>query len=221
MAINTQILDGTGKGYQAKVDEFNTLWVRDLGIPPASDPNDPNGIGEIQKVYREYLTRGGDGVTIDARVNASLASPIEFFVKAEPGFDIYVTSISFVIVDANLTLSQFGSIGALNNGCNLFYQDTNGITFVGQNLKTNFDFIRLCQGNPSWGDPTGAFIANNVLNTSEAVLPVLDFRKVFGVPYGIRLGASSANKLSLQIRDNISAVDQFDLIAYGTRVKIV
>lgn len=220
MSVKTQIVDGTGRGYYAKVDNYNTLWVRDLGIPPASDPNDPNGIADIQKVYREYLTRDGDGVTIDARVNASLANPIEFFVKAEPGFDIYITSLSFVIADNTLTLSQFGAIGALTNGCNLFYEDTNGVTFIGQDLKTNFQFVRLTQGNPAWGDPTGAFVANGVVGSSEAVLPVLDFRKVFGLPYGLRLGASSANKLSLQIRDNVSAVDQFDIIAYGSRIRL-
>lgn len=220
MSVKTQIVDGTGRGYYAKVDNYNTLWVRDLGIPPASDPNDPNGIADIQKVYREYLTRDGDGVTIDARVNASLANPIEFFVKAEPGFDIYITSLSFVIADNTLTLSQFGAIGALTNGCNLFYEDTNGITFIGQDLKTNFQFVRLTQGNPAWGDPTGAFVANNVVGSSEAVLPVLDFRKVFGLPYGLRLGASSANKLSLEIRDNVSTVDQFDIIAYGSRIRL-
>lgn len=220
MSVKTQIVDGTGRGYYAKVDNYNTLWVRDLGIPPASDPNDPNGIADIQKVYREYLTRDGDGVTIDARVNASLANPIEFFVKAEPGFDIYITSLSFVIADNTLTLSQFGAIGALTNGCNLFYEDTNGVTFIGQDLKTNFQFVRLTQGNPAWGDPTGAFVANNVVGSSEAVLPVLDFRKVFGLPYGLRLGASSANKLSLEIRDNVSTVDQFDIIAYGSRIRL-
>lgn len=220
MSVKTQIVDGTGRGYYAKVDNYNTLWVRDLGIPPASDPNDPNGIADIQKVYREYLTRDGDGVTIDARVNASLANPIEFFVKAEPGFDIYITSLSFVIADNTLTLGQFGAIGALTNGCNLFYEDTNGITFIGQDLKTNFQFVRLTQGNPAWGDPTGAFVANNVVGSSEAVLPVLDFRKVFGLPYGLRLGASSANKLSLEIRDNVSTVDQFDIIAYGSRIRL-
>lgn len=221
MPNKTQILDGTGKGYYAKVDQYNTLWVRDLGIPPTTDPDNPSaGLGDIQKVYREYLTLNGNGTTIDMRVVGSLASPSLFYVSAESNFDIYITSLSFVIVDANLTLAQFGNIGALTNGLNLYYEDQNGTTFIGQNLKTNFEIIRLSQGNPAWGDPTGAFIANNVAGASEGVLPILDFRKVFGLPYGIRLGAGTSNKLVLEIRDNVSGVDQFDIIAYGTRVKL-
>ena len=221
MSTRNNIIDGTGKGYAAKVDQYNTLWVRDLGIPPTTDPDNPGGgLGDIQKVYREFLTLNGDGTTSDMRVAGSLGSPILFFINAESAFDIYITSLSFVVVDANLTLAQFGNIGALTNGFNLYYEDINGTTFVGQNLKTNFELIRLSQGNPAWGDPTGAFIANNVLGTSEAVLPVLDFRKVFGLPYGIKLGAGTTDKLVLEIRDNVSAVDQFDIIAYGTRVRL-
>lgn len=219
MSSRTNIIDATGKNYGAKVDRYNTLWVRDLGIPPTSEDGD-DGFGNIQKVYREYLTLNGNGTTIDARVAGSLASPILFYVAAEADFDIYITSLSFVIVDANLTLAQFGNIGALANGFNLYYEDTNGVTFIGQNIKTNFEFIRLSQGNPAWGDPTGAFIANNVAGSSEGVLPVLDFRTVFGLPFGIKLSAGSTDKLVLEIRDNVTGVDQFDIISYGSKIFI-
>lgn len=223
MSSRTNIVDGTGQGYVAKVDQFNTLWVRDLGIPPTTNPDDPNSPigGNIQTIYREFLSLNGDGVITDARQNGSLSSPVLFSVLAESGFDIYVTSISFVIADANLTLSQFGNIGPLTNGLNLYYQETTGQINIGTNIRTNFELIRLSQGNPSWGDPTGAFIANNVLSNSEAVLPVLDFRKVFGIPYGIKLRANSSDKIVLEIRDDIRGVDQFDAIAYGTRIKLV
>ena len=222
MSVKTQIVDGTGKGLFAKVDDYNCLWVRDLGIPPTTDPDNPGGFASsnIQTVYREFLTLNGAGVVSDARVAGSLASPILFSVLAETGFDIYVTSISFVVADANLTLAQFGNIGTLTNGLNLYYEDATGQINIGTNIKTNFELIRLSQGNPAWGDPTGAFIANNVVGGSEAILPVLDFRRVFGVPYGIKLRANSTDKIVLEIRDNVTAVDQFDAIAYGTRVRL-
>lgn len=87
MSLRNNIIDATGSNFGAKVDKYNTLWVRDLGIPPTSAPDDIGGsslaLGEIQTAYREYLTLNGNGVTFDARVNGTLANPISFWVAAE------------------------------------------------------------------------------------------------------------------------------------------
>lgn len=228
MAINTKILDGLGQGYEAKVDNFHALWVRDVGIPPTSDPNNPQlAFNEIQTVYREYLTLNGDGTTIDARVTGTLASPISFLVAAEPGFDIYITSLSIVVAGAGLTLARFGGQAALTNGLRFYYEGPNGQITIGNDIKTSFDIVRLCQGTPAFTDPSsGAFIAANVAGSSEALFQSLDFTKVFGLAYGVRLNTSSVNKIVLQVRDTITTTGptpttQFDVIAYGTRVKII
>lgn len=230
MSIRNNIIDATGSNYGAKVDKYNTLWVRDLGIPPTSDPDaigsSALALGEIQTAYREYLTLNGDGVTFDARVNGSLANPISFFVGAEQGFDIYITSIAIVVAGGSLTLARFGGGLALTNGLRFYYESTNGKIIIGTDIKSSFDIVRLCQGSPAFTDPSsGAFIASNVIGTSEALIQVLDFRKVFGLPYGIRLNTSSVNKLVMEVRDNIlttgpTATVQFNVIAYGTRIKI-
>jgi len=231
MSSRTNIVDGTGQGYVARVDQFNTLWVRDFGIPPTSDPNNPAGallFNDIQTVYREFLTRDGDGVTTDARVNGSLASPVNFYVSAEQDVDIYITSIAISVGASGQQLDDFGGIAnGLTNGLKFFYQGVNGDIIIGNNIKSGFDIVRLCQGNPAFTDPSaGPFIAANVLGSTEGLFQVLDLRKVFGLPYGVRLNTGSVNKLVMQVRDNItvalpSPTTFFDAIAYGTRVKLI
>jgi hypothetical protein len=230
MSSRTNIIDATGSNYGAKVDKYNTLWVRDLGIPPTSDPNTVGAsalaLGEIQTVYREFLTLNGDGTTIDARVLGTLASPISFWVAAEQGFDIYITSIAITVAAGGLSLARFGGGTALTNGLKFYYESTNGDIVIGNDIKSSFDVVRLCQGNPAFTDPaSGPFIAANVVGSSEALFQVLDFRRVFGLPYGVRLNTSSVNKLVMEVRDSIlttgpTATAQFDVVAYGTRIKI-
>lgn len=230
MSTRNNIIDATGSNYGAKVDKYNTLWVRDLGIPPTSDPDAVGSsalaLGEIQTVYREFLTLNGDGTTNDARVLGTLASPISFWIAAEQGFDIYITSIAITVAAGGLTLARFGGGTALTNGLRFYYQSANGNIVIGSDIKTSFDVVRLCQGNPAFTDPSaGAFIAANVIGASEGLFQVLDFRKVFGLPYGIRLNTSSVNKLVMEVRDSIlttgpTATAQFDVVAYGTRIKI-
>ncbi len=229
MSTRNNIIDATGSNYGAKVDKFNTLWVRDLGIPPTSDGGFTDGglsLGEIQTAYREYLTLGGDGVTFDARVTGTLAAPISFWVNAEQGFDIYVTSLAIVAAGGGLTLARFGGGTALTNGLKFYYQSTSGEIVIGNGIKSSFDVVRLCQGNPAFTDASsGAFIASNVVGSSEALLQVLDFRQTFGLPYGIRLNTGSVNRLVMEVRDPIlttgpTTTTQFDVIAYGTRIKI-
>lgn len=231
MSSRTNIVDGTGQGYVARVDQFNTLWVRDFGIPPTSDPNNPAGallFNDIQTVYREFLTRDGDGVTTDARVSGSLASPVNFYVSAEQNVDIYITSIAISVGASGQQLDDFGGTsGGLTNGLKFFYQGVNGDIIIGNNIKSCFDVVRLCQGNPAFTDPSaGPFIAANVLGATEGLFQVLDLRKVFGLPYGVRLNTGSVNKLVMQVRDIIVTTGPtpttfFDAIAYGTRVKLI
>lgn len=80
-------------------------------------------------------------------------------------------------------------------------------------LKSNWDFVRLCLGNPSFGD-AGAFRVNNVSGTSEGYIPVLDLTKLIP-PYGIKLDMGTNQKLVLEIRDDVQGVDSFNAICYG------
>ena len=211
MSIKTNIEDGLGTGNLARVSSEGYLYTQEAPFPPS---------GEDTKItiYRERLTLNNDGTTFDARVNGSV-TPQQFWIQAESDFDIYITSVSFLIADANATLTQFGNIGALANGCRVFYEDENGSINVGTGLISNFEFVRLCLGQPSFGTGTSAFQAGNIAGNSEGYIPTLDFRN-FGFRWGLRLSENTLNRLVLEVNDNVTGVDAFNAIAYGFRRKL-
>ena len=73
----------------------------------------------------------------------------------------------------------------------------------------------MCQGNPAFGNGTGAFRANNASGNSEGYIPVLDITDVFGLTWGIKLRKGTSDRIIMRIKDDTSAVDAFNCIAYG------
>lgn len=150
----------------------------------------------------------------DMQVVGTLAAPLEFWIPASVTNDRYITSLAFVIADAGATLVKFGFITALTNGCRIFYERKSGEINIHSALKSNFDFVQLCLGQPAFGDGNNAFRANNVISTSEGYIPVLDLM-VMNPPYGIRLARGTQQRLVLQVRDDTTGVDRFDVRATG------
>lgn len=214
MSVKTIIEDGSGSGVSAKVSPEGFLYTQEAPYPPSDQDS-------FLTIYREFLTLNGTGTTTDMRVNGSTTKQY-FFIEGEPDNDIYITTVSFIISGPNAVLNQFGAIAALTNGCRFFYEDQNGQINIGTNLTSNFEFIRLCQGNPAFGATTNAFIASNVVGTSEGAIPIFDFRN-FGFKWGLKLRANSLDKLAIEINDNLSPVaglTGFNAVAYGFRRKI-
>lgn len=225
MSRRTTIQDGEGTGKNAQVDPGGYLFVQ-----PAPFPPDDNR--DIQLIYRQFLTLNGDGTTSDMLVDGSVTSQI-FTIPGEPDNDIYITSLSFIIAGDGIVLGDdfAGSGVALTNGVRIFYEDQNGEVNIGTQLKTNFDFIRLCQGNPAFADPTaGPFIAPNIQGASgkgatpaNGILPVLDFQRIFGFQYGLKIARDTNNTLSLEVNDNLTTGlglnAAFNVIAYGFKRK--
>jgi len=221
MSRRTTIQDGEGTGKNAQVDPGGYLFVQ-----PAPFPPDDNR--DIQLIYRQFLTLNGDGTTIDMLVDGSVTPQI-FTIPGKPDNDIYITSLSFVIAGDGLVLGNdfAGSGTALTNGMRLYYEDSNGEVNIGTSLQTNFDFIRLCQGNPAFADPTlGPFIADNIAGSSgkgstpaDGIIPVLNFRDVFGFQYGLKIARNTNNRLVLEVNDNLTTGlglnAAFNIIAYG------
>jgi hypothetical protein len=218
-----KIVDGFGSGISAKIDDGGYLRVQSSSFPSNDDR-------DLQIIYREFLTLNGDGVTSDMRVNGAV-TPQLFYIQGEPNFDIYVTNLSILLADTNAdnSLNTFGDLTALTNGCRLYYEDENGEINIGTTLQTNFDLIRLCVGNPSFGARFAAggatfnpfFLPDAVGATADAIIPVLNFNTIFGFSYGLRLKNGTNNKLVFQIVDNLSVgLDAFNIIAYGFKRKI-
>lgn len=196
-------------GHLSEVDSAGAALVCDRRIPvlETSDSIIP---------FRQYLTDDGTATgTNDMQVSASAASPQDFFISAVSDGDIYITALSFVIADQNATLNSFGAVTALTNGCQLLWQTTDRTVTIHDALQSNWDFVRLCQGQPAFGDSAAAFRASNVSGNSEGYTPALDIRTVFGMPWGIKLRQGTVQKLIMRVRDDTTGVDQFDCIAYG------
>ena len=118
MSIKTNIEDGAGNGYLAKVSPEGFLFTQEAPYPPSSEETKIT-------VYREFLTLNNNGTTTDMRVNGS-TTPQIFYINAEPDFDIYITTVSFLIADAGASLNEFGGITALANGCRFYYDTSRG-----------------------------------------------------------------------------------------------
>lgn len=230
MSRNSNIIDGEGTGSYLKVNEGGYVLTQSSGLPPKDDR-------DIQIVYRNFLTLNGDGTTTSMLVDGS-TTPQLFYVEASPNNDIYITSLSIVIQGLNISLGDnfAGSGSALANGCRLYYEDKNGEVTIGNNLDTNFELVRLCQGNPSFGNNGNAFKIPNLapgggggkggggLKTSDGYIPVLDFPEVFGFNYGLRLQRGTTNRLIFEINDDIRITADggplpddagFNIIVYG------
>ncbi len=192
----------------AGVDIFGALRTRDTGLPPFGNT--------VQAIPFNEFFSDLDGVT-DMRVDGSVI-PEFFEIRPDTDRDRYIKTIQFTIVDQNATLTQFGNIGNLTNGT-LFEWDRLGETVELATMISNYDHVRLAGGQPAFGDGTASFRASNVLGTSEAYIPLLDFQLIFGLPWGIRLAAGSDEVLRITVRDDVTGVDGYDCLARGFEIE--
>lgn len=213
MSQKIHIKDGTGTSSTACVDVSNSVYT-------ITTPAPPFGQEVYTRLFRQHLTADGTASgSNDMTVDGSSTNQT-FFISADDEDDLWISRIDFLIADAGADNNQFGNITALSNGCKLSYEDDLGEVIISDELTTNFSFVRLCGGNPAFGDTTNTFRASNIVGASEGYLPSLDFKQQFGMPWGIRLKAGTNQRLSITIRDNVSAIDAFNAIAYGfTRAK--
>jgi len=206
--IKAKIIGSGPERTEVDVEKSGAMSVVERPFPPF-------GVMQNVRPFREFLTDDGTpGGSSDMLVDGS-ATPIDFFVEAPQEADLYVTRLSFIVVDQNASLNTFGNISALTNGCRLFYTDELGEVVIAEALQTNFDIVRLGSGLPSFGDGTTAFIANNVDFISEGIIPILDFKDTFGFRWGLELRNGSRQRLVLTIRDDITGIDAMDVIVYG------
>lgn len=203
--LDTHIIDGTGSMYRAQVTSSKALLTNAMSYPPVLEENKV-------EIYREYMhtVAGATSMLVDGS-----ATNVPFYVQAIECADRYISMLSFEITDAGSTLAEFGNLAALTNGCTLTYQKVGKTITIHNAIKTNWDLVRLCLGYPPFSDQTtGAFIAANVVGSSEGVIPILDFTKLLP-PFGIKLDHDSIQQLVFTIRDDISTMDSMNAICYG------
>ncbi len=170
--------------------------------------------------FRQYFTDNGLSTgSNDMQVVASLASPQDFSISAISDRDVYIKTISIEISDAGAALNEFGNISPLTNGVEFCWEtQSEGTVIIHEQLQTNWDFVRLCAGNPPFGSGAGAFRANNVSANSEGYIPILDAKVVFGLPWGFKLRKGTQDRLLFRVRDDTTGVDSFDIIGFGVQI---
>ena len=213
MSRNSNIVDGDGSGKYIKVNDAGYILTQNSIVPP-------NDSRDLQIIYRKFLTLNADGTTTEMLVDGS-TTPQKFYVEASSENDIYITSLSIIIQGALLNLGDdfAGSGSALGNGFNIYYEDQNGLINIGTDLTTNFDFIRLCQGNPNFGNDGDAFIIPGLTEAATGIIPILNFNEVFGLTYGLKLLRGSNNRFVFEINDDLTTGlglnSGMNVIAYG------
>jgi hypothetical protein len=186
----------------------------------------PTTSDETSVIFREFLTLNGDGVTNSMRVNGS-TNPQDFYIQAEPGYDIYISAVCFyisadlVIVD----LVEFGNLPALTNGCSFFYDSNQtGRIVINEPIKSNFDLVKIANFKPNIGSGASSFeLSNATANVSEGYMPVVYFSDYGFGEDGLLLSEGTLDKIVFRINDNLnvglSSISVFNAIAHGFKRK--
>ena len=210
--LKVALVDGHGSDSKIKINGEGEMGVVVHPHPPIDEVVAP-------LPFRQYMTDDGSSAgDEDMRVNGS-STNVEFCISARQDIDIYIKSIAVVIADAGAVLNEFGNINALSNGVEFSYiTQSQGNLVIHEGLKTNFDFVQLGLGQPSFGTGSSSFRANNIIGNSEGFIPVIDFTETFGLQWGLRLRKGTTDKICFVIKDNVSNVDRFDAIGYGIQI---
>lgn len=205
MTLGVTVVDpATGK--EAVLTEENHLIVTQYTCPPL--------LSQRCRVFRQFLTDDGLASGTSSMLIGAAAAPTEFWVQACCDADRYITTLSFVIADDGCDLDEFGAIAALANGCELFYETYLGEVIIDDELQANWDFVRACLGEPSFGTGVDAFRARNIEGKVDAYIPILDFRRYIP-PHGIKLDMGTRQRLVLRVNDRTDQIDAFNARAYG------
>jgi len=171
--------------------------------------------------FRQYFT--DDGVKTGSnvmRVNGAV-TPVDFYVSANPNYDIYIKYITVEIGDGGSpNLNSFGALTALTNGVSFLWDTTNEPEYeLHEGIKTNKEFIRIASDSAGFGDGVNAFLADVSGGGSEkSYLPNFDTTEIYGLPWGLRLKKGSLDRIVFRVQDNLTGLTTFNAIATGTRV---
>ncbi len=212
MALPVNIVGGKNNDRVAEVDKCGASGVVVHPHPPLNQDEC------IQLLpFKQLLTLDGTANTSgDMLVDGSVTN-VEFFVSAIQGFDLYIKNLSIMISDKGAALNKFGNIAALTNGLDFFYESQDTGKFVVETaLQTNHDFVRLSLYQPMVGSTMKLV---NATADQDSFIPVIDFNTIFGMQYGLRLRKNTNDRIVFTVKDDVTGIDEFDIIAYGIKIK--
>jgi hypothetical protein len=213
MSVKTKIIDPSTE-VAAVVSSEGTLQVVNHGHAPVSETI-------FALPFRQYFTDDGMVTGSEDMTVNGLTTAQEFWVEANSNRDTYIVTISVDLGDGGSpNMNKFGDLLALSNGIECCYitQDEGNIV-IHDGIKTNREFVRFGNETPAFGTGADAFLADASGGGSEkAYLPKIDTVEQFGLPFGIKLRKGTKDRLIFSVRDDLTALTTFNIIAYGNRL---
>lgn len=207
--LKTSLID-PGSGTRALVEPTRAALVSQRPVPPFG--------AELDAIIFRSFLEDNNGSN-DMAVLASPAAPALFSVRSVERADVYIKSMSFAITGTNMELGDFGDLAALANGCIFTYETESDRVVLAADIQTNFELMRLGgELMPGTGDTSSALkVSSPVLGqtTNDLYLSYIDFHRVYGFPWGLRIAADSEQRLDFIIQDDLSALPSFDAAVFG------
>ena len=202
--IKTRITDGEGSGREVIVTKNYALKVQN--VPETSRGLPPEDLANI-RLYRDFLK---NGLSPDANVNGSVTN-VEFNVTSQLNKTIWITGVKFIFEDVSLEMNtadfrRFGTTTVAGVGL------TNGLTFIALQSGEQTDiFAEPIQFMGDFFTYSDNYL--NLINSVGAQEDFLSFDFVFEKP--IVLAEGGNDKIALTVRDNLTALNKFQVLVRG------
>lgn len=212
MGVKASIVGDSGRSVEVYGEGYTTVAVHQH--PPENE-------SIIALPFRQYFTDNGNSTgSNDMTINGS-TNYTDFYITSNDNFDIYVKYVTVEIGDGGApSLNKFGSLTALTNGV-AFYWDTQVEPNyeLHEGIKTNKEFVRIGSDTAAIGSGTDAFLADvSGGGTEKSYLPSIDFKEIYGLPWGLRLRKGTTDRLIFRVQDDLTGLSTFNAIATGTRI---
>jgi hypothetical protein len=193
MSVKSQILDGSGSGYSAQVGANHALLVQLL--PETSRGVPPSDLSSLRLLREFFVDSSGSSLQ---RVNGSV-TPVEFSIRASSTTTKWITGFRQIIQSADTQIAT---------------QDFRRYSITAAPGLTNGIQIEALQGGitvPIASAPIqklGDYLnyANSFVSLAAAITAAIDYIQFdFDLPKPIVLTAGSTDRLTIRIRDDLTA----------------
>lgn len=204
------LITGT-RGYVATVLHTGALLVsvEDRPIVPIGTQNRVQYLGG--KLGSLGLNSGTTNQAVDGATTPQL-----FSVNSTEEYDIYVTYVTIVVADGNISNKTFGSLAALSNGWSLRLIENGLQTYIIDHAVTCGEFILK-----SGGEVFGSGASSNLVSAwnpanDDAFIQKVALSKL--VPGGLRIGRGTLDRLESVVEDNLSTLTELTVFIHGNKV---
>lgn len=209
MAHKINIADGTGTNFKAKVTNQHELLVTQSSNPSFPDPTSAN---QLQYYSKLLGSTGSDSGITNMNVDGS-SNPVEFFIKAEPEFDIRIMNIVITIIDGVINHNKFGAISILANGFDLSVTEQGQDTFIIEKAKTNGEILQKSGTLNFFGNSTSVNVIPNFSSANDALIINIPISQY--IPGGFRIGINGVDSLQVTINDDLEGLVDMSVRALG------